>query len=140
MIIKLGPHQIMEYWTYVKECILEALPPQTTEDNLLQVQEQLLTGEMECWLGMKEQTPYAVVVTQILPDQSSGTKNLLIFSLAIIDDHDSLIWTEGYETFSKYARVKECKKILAYSNNSVMIKVAEKLGADTSWRVITFTL
>ncbi len=142
-LIKLLPAQIMEYWEYIRECIAEALPP-FVEDNsssFLVIQEQLLIGSMQCWFITHDTVPsiiYAVVTTRTVIDDSTFTKNLLLFSVTSTEDHPVGMWEEAYSKFKLYAKSQYCNKIIAFSDNELVIRLAKSLGADINWRLIQF--
>jgi hypothetical protein len=134
----------MEYWPYIKECIVLALPPYVKSDpeNILRIQEKLLVGTLECWglLDPESGQLYGVMTTQIVVDDITGTKNLLIFSLTLTEEHEFDIWNDGYEAMMKYAKFKQCTSIMAYTNRNDMKEIAMKLGGDVEWSLINFPL
>lgn len=142
MFIKLRSDQVMEYWNYIRDCLVESLPPYISEksNNLLQVQENLLVSKMECWLGMKESQTYAVVITQIVKDECAGEVNLLLFSLNVLYEQDQNIWKEGLDHFKKYAKSKNCNQVIAYSNKDEVKSLVRMLGGNTDWSVLMFNL
>ena len=143
-LLKLSPEQLMQHWPYVKECILLALPPYVAEsaDSIIRIQEQLLIGSLECWACIREETGefYGIVTTQIVADEATMTKNLLLFSVTLTEEHEHEIWREGYVYLSRYAASKGCNSIVAYTNQEAMIMLAKGFGADTEWRLLKFPI
>ena len=132
----------MQYWPYVKECILLALPPfvNNSADIILRIQEMLLIETLECWACIDERSGqfYGIVTTQLIADEITQTRNLLIFSITLTEEHEDIIWDEGYSEIMKYAASKNCTNIIAYSNQPLVVAKAQSLGADVSWRLLTF--
>jgi hypothetical protein len=141
-LLKLSPEQLMQHWPYVKECILLAMPPfvTNTTENILRIQSMLLVSTLECWACIDNNSGqfYGILTTQISADEITLTRNLLIFSITLTEEHEDIIWNEGYTEMMKYAKARGCTNIIAYSNQQLVIDKAEKLGADVSWRFISF--
>lgn len=141
-LLKLSPAQLMQHWPYVKECILLALPPfvSNNAENILRIQEMLLIDTLVCWACIDDNSGqfYGIVTTQLIADEITCTKNLFIFSITLTEEHEDIIWDEGYVEMMKYARASGCTNIIAYSNQQAVINKAEKLGADVSWRLLNF--
>ena len=142
LMYKLLPEQVMSYWDDIKACIEAALPPYvgSNPDAMVYIQEQLLVGNIECWAAFEEKKLCGVMTTQITYDSVSKTKNLLIYSITIVSGHTDELWQLAAEKMRAYATAKQCSNIIAYSNNDQMIHIAEKLGADSSYRLLTFSL
>ena len=140
-LLKLLPEQVMHYWPDIRACIEVAMPPYVVNnsDSMLYIQEQLLVGSIECWVAF-DPGVCGVMTTQVVSDPVSACRNLLIYSLAIIGEHSEDLWQLAAEQMRRYASAKQCANIIAYSNNEHMLHIAEKLGADTSYRLITFSL
>ena len=141
-LLKLSPEQLMQQWPYVKECILLALPPfvSNNTENILRIQEMLLVNTLECWACINENSNqfYGILTTQLIVDEITLTRNLFIFSITLTEEHEDIIWNEGYAEMMKYAVAKNCTNIIAYSNQQAVINKAEQLGADVSWRFLNF--
>jgi len=140
--IKISPEQVMQYWDYIKDCIAESLPPYVLEnsDSLLKIQEHLLIGSMECWLGIQGAETYAVAITQVVRDEAAGTLNLLIFSLNVLYQKSQHAWREGLEILKIYGRSKNCTNIVAYTNQPVVKDLVRLLGGNSDWSFLKFEL
>lgn len=144
-LLRLTSDQVMQYWTSIKRCIEESLPPTTNniDDALLHVQEQLLVGSMQCWAAVDSPNSpviYGIATTKVVYDECTGDKNLLLFSVTTILEHPQTLWRDAYLALSKFAKSQGCNKLIAYSNNDIMIKIAQGLGADTEWVLLTFSI
>ena len=143
-LLKLSPEQLMQYWPYVRECIILALPPYVTSnaDNIIRIQEQLLIGSLECWACIEDTIGEfcGIVTTQVVVDEATLTKNLFLFSVTLTEEHDHSIWQEGYVYLSKYAASKGCGSIIAYTNQESVVMLAKHLGADTDWHLLKFPI
>jgi hypothetical protein len=142
LMYKLLPEQVMAYWDDIKACIMAALPPYvgSNPDAITYIQEQLLVGTIECWAAFEEKKLCGVMTTQVIHDPISRTRNLLIYSITIVSGHSDELWQLAAEKMRAYATARKCNNIIAYSNNDQMIYIAEKLGADSSYRLLTFSL
>ena len=145
MLLKMLPDQVSNYWPHIRESIEQALPPVVNEspNKMGNILEQLLTGEMQCWVAFRREDANEVVgflVTTVTSDACSKTKNLLIYSLCGLKLSRGSDWTEGLEALKKFAKLMQCSRIVAYSDNPLVLKVVEKLGGDTKYKFITFEL
>ena len=144
-LTKLTTEQIARYWEYIRECLDAALPPyvRSSTESMTRIRQQLLLGSLECWIGSDDVDSlklYGMMTTQIISDPISGTENLLIYSVTITNEHPHNMWEEAAIKLSQYAAAKNCYSIIAYSSNEHMIRIAERLGADSSYKLLTFKL
>ena len=143
-LLKFSPIQIMENWPYIKECISLSLPPYVlgSQDAMLRIQEQLLVEYLDCWACVNDElgTLFGIMTTRVAVDDITLTKNLLIFTITLTEEHENDVWLEGYEYLSKYAESRNCTSIIAYTNQEHVIALADNLRGDTSWRMLQFSL
>lgn len=140
-IVRLLPDQCMDNWHFIKDSIEKSFPPIAIESTeaLLSIQQQLLLGEMMCWFGiesLESQEIVAVMTTKVVFEEATNTKNMLIFSLTSYQLHSMDLWNDGYYALAKYARSLGCNKIISFTDNPQVVHIAEKLGANTSWKLI----
>ena len=144
IILRLLPAQIMQLWAPIKACIQASLPPHVANsvEGLVYIQEQLLLGSIQCWLGREENsnTPCIVATTQIVHDSVSNVRNLLIYTVTTVASHSQTMWAEALQTMRDFAHSNQCANIIAYSNQPDALAVIESLGGDISWRLITIVL
>ena len=144
IILRLLPEQIMQLWEPIKTCIQASLPPHALNsvDGLVYIQEQLLLGSIQCWLGQEANSnmPCVIATTQIVHDPASNMRNLLIYTVTAIANHSQTIWTEALKVMREFALSNQCVHIIAYSNQLDAIAIVESLGGDASWRLMTITL
>ena len=143
-LLKFSPTQIMENWPYIKECISLSLPPYVVEsqDAMLRIQEQLLVEYLECWACVDDTlgTLFGIITTKIAVDDVTLSRNLLLFTVTITEEHENSVWVEGYKYLSKYAKARDCSSIIAYTNQENIIMLANSLHGDTSWKMLQFQL
>src|SRR5262245_46919552 len=145
MLIRLPPEQIMKWWPEIKECISTSLPRhiRESEQSLLSIQERMLTGLFDCWISAENNTGlplYGVTTTRFVTEEISGIKNLLIFTVTIVERHPENMWKECIEVLKRYAIAHNCTNIIAYSEVGPMINIAESLGFDTKTRLLYLKL
>ena len=139
MFIQLLPDQIMNNWDDVRPFIEYALPPLAkSDDTMVRIQENLLIGQMQCWVSMKDNKAIALVTTKVVVDECSITNNLLIYTIYVSSGTAESLYLEALEVLRKYAESRNCSQLIAYSNLDAVIEIAENLGADVSCRFITF--
>jgi hypothetical protein len=144
MLTQLLPDQISKFWPIIKYAIEQSLPPTVGEhpDKMNRMLSAMLRGNLEVWVSYQhpENRFEAVVVTQIIYDDASNMKNLLLYCVFGYNDISESSWIEAWETVNKYAKGAGCKQIVAYSSNPFIIKQAKKFGGDTSFTFISFTI
>ena len=147
MLVKLLPEQIASNWDFLKTCVPANLPLEHgSKINLLNnILNLLLIGEMQCWvdvLAHEDKTEIrAVVITQLLGDNVSAQKNMLIYSLYGLNNaYDITSWKRGMLTLLQFARGQGCGQVLAYSDNESILTFVKRLGANTSQRLIVMSL
>lgn len=144
MISKLLPDQISKFWPIIKYAIEQSLPPITSShpDRTNRMLVAMLSGKLEVWVVYdKEDYKFeAIIVTQFLYDDDSGTKNLLLYCLFGYNTVSLGSWSEGLRHIAVYAKTNGCHSIVAYTANQDLVKIAESYGADVSYTFISFEL
>ena len=140
MLIKLTTDQIAELWDIIKYAIENSLPPIAGEgpDKINNIFESLLVGTHQCWMSytMEEEEVkklQSIVVTTVTHDSASDTKNLLIYTMfgyRFISDKE---WADGFKVLAKYAKSEKCQRIVAYSSEPRVIKMAELVGGESKY-------
>jgi len=146
MLTRMLPDQISRFWPVVKYALEQALPPTVGDhpDRMNRILSGMLSGKLDVWASyrhLEEVTKFdGIVVTQILYDDASNTKSLLIYAIHAYEDTLPETWTEGFETLFKYAKAQGCYRCVAYSSVPYVVEQAKKYGADTSFTFISFPL
>ena len=102
----------------------------------------LLSGRAQCWASYirnKENIKFeAIVVTRIIYDDISGTKNLLIYCLYGFREINKDSWMRGLLSLLKFAKGKGCLQVIAYTNIPYVVKKVESLSGSSSYTFIRF--
>lgn len=146
MLVRLMPDQISRFWDVIKYAVEQSLPPIVGEnpnkmENILM---SALDGSIDVWASYtkdKENKRFeGVVLTEILFDRPSRTKNLLIYCLYGYEEVDKSSWTKGLLAVAKYAASRGCNQIIAYSDSPYIINLAKGLGAEAKYTFIEFNV
>lgn len=146
MLTKLLPDQISKFWDIISYAIEESLPPVAGEspDKMNNILMSLLSGKSQCWVSYtknEEQRIFeGVVVTKILYDDMSDTKNLLIYCLYGYNSVKRTSWLSGFKALVKYAASKSCYRIVGYSDLPFILDVVKRLGGETRYTFVTLPL
>lgn len=145
MLTKLLPDQISKFWPIIKYAVEESLPPNVIGDSpekMNRVLSAMLCGKLDVWASYKQSDRKfeAILVTQILHDEASGERNLLLYCLYSYDKVDASSWRTGFEAVTKYAKARGCSGLIAYSANPHVVDLAKQYGADTSFTFISFKI
>lgn len=137
MFVRLTAEQIQRAWGLIKESIHESRPPMYVEEPEFYeyIQEALLKGDMDCWVAAKQYSEnpsdleiIAFCVTELLEDYYNKCKNLLIFSLKGVDKLGPDLWQEGMQGLEAFARVNNCRYIIAYTDHPGIVRMAQQQG------------
>lgn len=146
MLNRMTPEQVSKFWDIIRYGIEQSLPPIATndEDKMAYLLSCALSGKVDVWASyVKEDEKIkfeGIVVTRLLYDDVSNTRNLLIYCLYGYTLVDKNSWFDGIEVLIKYARSLNCHQIIAYSKSPNVIKIASKLGANTDYTLISFNI
>lgn len=146
MLVRMIPEQISRHWEVISYAIENSLPPTAgrSKDRMNRILTALLSGSKQCWVSSRYENGVgimeAILTTQILKDFDEGTRNLLIYSLYGYEQISKESWISGFDALSKWARVNNCDKIIAYSNVRSVIEVVNSFGGDTSFSFISIPL
>lgn len=146
MITKLLPDQISNFWPIIKYAIEESLPPVVGEhpDKMNRLLSAMLSGKLDVWASYRHEEDATkldgIGVTQILYDDASGTRSMLIYAVYAYEKTLPSTWIESFESISKYARSKGCNRFIAYSSVPYIVEQAKLFGGDTSFTFISFPI
>lgn len=138
-VIRLMPDQIAGSWDFYKEGFRKSLPPASGNHDiaLSNIFQNLMADSMQMFVSYKDDEPTAGVITMIRTDPGTYARKLLIYAFVKFTRLDTFMIQEGWEVLSEFARSYKCGFIEAYTQESNVISIAEKLGADTSWCYIS---
>jgi len=138
VLIRLTSDQATRYWSDIKAHLIYTLSPQmeVSEESLNNVLESVLKGTSQVWVlmgeGEKAKEVYAMAVTTLTIEETTRTKNLLIYSLSGYRFVPEPLWRSAINTITAYAKGNGCYKVVAYTQVKRILTIAKDLGADTS--------
>jgi len=144
MLTKLLPEQVAEHWSVIKYAVEESLPPIVGDhlDKMNRLLASALSGKVDVWASYKRVEEgikfEGIVLTELLHDDVSNTRNLLIYCLYGYVDVDKQSWIEGMKILAGYAKSKYCSRVIAYSSLPYIINLSKLLGANTDYTFISF--
>lgn len=142
MLTKILPDQIASNWDVIGYSVQQSLPSQVedVEGILSNVLMALLSGNMDCWvISSKDNKIEGIATTQILWDEASRVKTLLVYSVYSYGNISEQNWNKCLGTIREFAKNRGCHKISAFSGNERLVNLMTKLGADKQF-FITFSL
>lgn len=147
MLVKLTAEQIANNWNFIKQHIYTSngLATELTPEQINNLLQLLLIDELQCWAAARinpEKTDiFGIVVTQVLYDNVLDEKNLLMYSAVGFNNVYHLkTWTRCLLSLAQYARSRDCKRVLAFTDNPELVKLGERMKGKTDRRLIVFTL
>ncbi len=143
MLTKLLPEQISKNWDVIRYAIQESLPPTVGQnpDRMTRILSAALSGKISIWAsytredgGMFE----GILVTKILYDESSDTRNLLLYCLYGYTNSHKDTWTVGLKAVLKYAKANNCQQIVGYTDVPYIVELVNSLGGNTDYTFLSF--
>lgn len=144
MLTKLLPDQISEFWNIIKYSIEQSLPPVVGEhpNKMNNILISAMEGSIDVWAsynrGEGTNKFEGIVLTEVLYDRPSRTRNLLIYCLYGYESVDKESWQDGLTTLTKYADGKKCSQIIAYTDVQMIVDIVNQLGGEAKYTFISF--
>ena len=145
MLVEMLPEQVADGWKLLEKVIKEGLPPfaDKSNDKMNNILMSILTRKMICWVSYQNQEKVevdTVVLTSVIVDEISGTRNLLIYCINALKVMEAKVYEDAVDKMTKYARSMKCSKIIGYLADEQLIDLVEKYNGDCSYRLMTFDL
>ena len=144
MLVRLTPDQVSDFWAVLEGYIEGALPPVVgdNQDRMKNILVSVLSGTMDCWASFSRDkstgiSVNGVVVTTIIHEENSGTKDLMIYAVYGIESMLRGTWEEGYAALAKWAKVNGCSRITGYTNVDSIIRTVRRFGGTADQTFIT---
>jgi len=142
MLLKLLPEQIPQYWDDIKDGLIRTIP-EGVPDRASKILNKLLLGTAQFWLSYHrnapgDPVPDAAIITVIVQDQVHDTLNLDIYALWSIGVTQRSSWIEGIETLKKYAKKKECTRMIGRSDVESILEFVRLAGGQAKYTLISF--
>ena len=143
-LIRLLPEQIPATWPFIVSYIEDGLMESVDGEDIALIYNNLLAGLLETWILVRKGEDEngldadlaAVLTIQIVEDQNTGSRNLLIYTVSAEKYISSSTWDEVGMSLAEYARASNCKNIIAVSSNARIIEICKRSGANVDSRYI----
>ena len=147
MVVKLIPDQIASLWDVIKYA-LEKAPPLMidTKDSrwVNKILEMAMSGQVDIWVSYRKDGDsiefLGIAITSFEVGKFIRRKSLLIYYLYAYRDTKIDDWQEAFSVVTKYAKSRQCKRIITYSDVDEIISLAKAVGGNTDIRFITFDI
>lgn len=78
-----------------------------------------------------------LIVSRIIDGGVTGVNNLELYTITAFKHIPSELWEDGFKTLEKYARTKNCYRVVAYSDNKRVLDMADRLGWSSEYTFLT---
>jgi len=146
MINPLLPEKISHFRDVIKYAVEQSLPPTAGDhpDKMNRILGALLSGKLLCWASYQVDEDNrkldGIIVTDIIYEQATDSRSLLIYSLYGYTEVSHETWLEGLQALLKYGRSKKCTKVVAYTTVPYMIDLTKKMGGNADWTYCSFDI
>jgi hypothetical protein len=133
-MLQIWPSQLEPIWPTVWEHVSRAFPPHLTmkpetEANTLR---SLLEGSLTLWVWLDD-TDRAGLLMILTPlyEGVNDQRNLLVFALTSFEGFSFMANAQRViKALQTYARAQGCGKLVAYTENPVIVKLTERTGGS----------
>ena len=128
MLIRLEPDQISRYWDTIREGVRGGLPPTAAndDDRMANVLAALLSGRAQAWIIMQDKQVVGIVITMILVEEMTDTKNLIIYSFAGFSPILRTSWMKSMQELVKFAQGMGCRSVGAFTTHKGIVDMLKK--------------
>ena len=145
MLTRLTGSQVTEYWKVIEDSLTQSLAYEVSSSMAARnkILRTILVGKLVCWIlhyPEKTNTVKAVVLTTIVEEDLIDSKSLMIFSLGILEKPSADEWTEGFDSLAKYGKGVGCYRLLFYTRNAKMLKIAKLFGSVQAYTMVTIDI
>jgi hypothetical protein len=138
MLVKLSSEQIGKYWELIKIGLKVSSHPlmATNEEKLVNIQRALIKGNALCWMEGDKHSPRTMVITSVVEEELSMTRNLLIHCAHGFRKADADGYKKMVEVLGKYAKISGCINVICYVWNPRIVQLFKKYGADARYTLV----
>ena len=138
MLVRAMHQAIANSWPLLQKVIRDNPMPLVKMDKkgLTKILERLMNNSITCWFGLEDEKVHTVILTEILEEQATNTRNLMVVTISIIEKVGADEYLSMLETLRKYAKGLGCVNVFCYSSNDKLSKLFEEYGADTSYKLV----
>jgi hypothetical protein len=136
MFAKLLPEQISKFWDVIKYGLEQTLPPIAGDhpDRMNRVLTACLCGKADVWASYTRDNGVGnfegFAVTRIIFDDVSSTFSLLIYTIYAYSKVSSSTWLVALRKLAAYAKLKNCRFVVAYTDFPGIVEISKRLGGD----------
>ena len=147
-LVRIMPEQIPDCWQFISGPISESLVHSVDGKNMSLVFTSLVAGYLEAWVllrrisedGWEDSVTAAVATLQIMQDNNTGIRSVLIYSLTGAEYLSDELWADMIAGTAEYGRANNCTNITVVSSNPRIIKVFKKAGASSDTRFMVMEI
>ena len=128
----------------IGDSIESSLPPKDfgSPNRMLNILTSLMLGDMQCWFIMSSpeitgENIVAILTTVVQGGGPTEIKNLEIYTLFARRELTKSLLSSAYDTLRKFAKSKDCYRIIAYSDVDRIVSIVNELGGEAKYKFIT---
>lgn len=143
MLLQATPEQVNRVWKYIREYILDTLPPhmhQGLSTSALLLRALYLETAYLMTYRRNDAPGEVIALVYLAPHMDSvlGLKTLLIYAFAAITPIGAEEYPTLYKEVQNFARDIGYERLSAFTREVGIVRMAERLGADVSSTLIQF--
>lgn len=140
------PDQVAAQWNGIRPLIEASLPPisKARPGRMAEVLASILEGRLVvhlfCRLRPEGLDIVVVLVTGLIRGFDSPKEDLLIYSIAGVRQVGRDDWVYGFELLKRYAKGKDCERIIAYTADKGVKDFISKMGGSVDYNLLAINI
>lgn len=141
-LIRLTSEQVAHYSHEVKETIKVSLPPNEEYDERTGalILRQVYQEQTQIWGIFQDGDLDGMVITTFVVEPVTMGRSLMIVALSSFNKLKPETYQRILIELNGFCKKKACSKLTAYSRVPYIIKMAKSLGADTSYKLLSWDI
>lgn len=142
MLTRLSPERVSEAWPLVERAVVSSSMAlaQMSDERLNNVLVAIQSGQASCFVHESENQITTVVITTLMEEQISKTRNLLIYAAHVFRKLKPETYVEMGKWIGQYAKGQGCSQIILYCSNDRLTEILKSSGANTVFTLVVFPL
>lgn len=128
MLLKLTPDQIGNNWPFIQIVLDNLIGVDSDRNN--RILQLMISNEMHVLACYEKRSGKfeAVIITSFAMDGTTRVKSLVVYGLYAVTKISKDSWYEGFDQLQKFASGWGCSRIIAFTKNQAVNKLAKKFG------------
>jgi len=136
------PGDVAKQWDVIRPALEITMSGDDTRSDMCMnnILQSLIGGTMHCWLLKDRDDSVKIISTTTFFYDPAGKKYLFIYSIFGYSIVSLEQWKELFESWSRWAARNSCSGMMAYTDNSRLIRLVKHFGGSTNLSVVNLDI